>query len=612
MPISDDQLYQTLEEYGLIPAEKLQLAWKRRDQDHPFEELLIDYNVISDQNLGKVIADIYGVPFVDLTQTPFEDQTLLLIPEPMAKAQQTVAYQQTEKKVLIATTNPADIQVVDFIGKKTGKQVEVRYATRRTIKEALNRYKEDLSASFNTLIEDYARQAKEARGREQVEPPITKMVDTLFEYSYLSKASDIHLEPEEEKTYVRFRMDGILQEMVSLPIDLHDQVITRIKVLAQLRTDEHQAPQDGKLQFKVEGESVDVRVSIVPITNGERVVMRLLSEQSRQFSLEDLGFSKPDMKKVRAAYAKPHGMVLVTGPTGSGKTTSLYAMVKILNTRDINIMTVEDPVEYDILGVNQIQVNKKTGLTFAQGLKSIVRQDPDVILIGEIRDEETAGIAVNSAMTGHMVLSTLHTNDAATAVPRLLDMQVEPFLIASSTNVVIAQRLVRKICLHCRVSVERSLQQIADSSKTTADTAEASQKPAGSVESLDDDVSTSSQSAANTEEKSNQTPAEPGVTKKTLSPELLHKYFGTEDMVRFYEGKGCEVCHHTGYTGRIGIFEVLEVSDAIQEAIVQRKQASVIHDLALSEGMTGMIEDGLRKVSAGVTTIDEVLRVTRE
>jgi type II secretory ATPase GspE/PulE/Tfp pilus assembly ATPase PilB-like protein len=381
-----------------------------------------------------------------------------------------------------------------------------------------------------------------------------------MEFAFKNKSSDVHIEPLKEKSLIRFRIDGILHDIVTVPLELHRPMATRIKVLADLRTDEHQAAQDGKFQFTVDGEEVDARVSIVPITNGEKIVMRLLSSSSRQFSLIDLGLSNDDLTKVKKAYEKPYGMLLSTGPTGSGKTTSMYAVLKLLNKRDVNIMSIEDPVEYQIEGVNQIQVNEKAGLTFAAGLRSIVRQDPNIILVGEIRDEETADIAVNSAMTGHLVLSTLHTNDASTAIPRLLDMNIEPFLIASTVNVIIAQRLVRKIHTKCRISEEVSITEI----------------------------------------------------EKHFEPSTVKKLFGSSKTIRLYKGKGCPLDHGIGYEGRLGIFEVLVIDDEVRKAIVERKDASVIRKIAVKNGMTTMLDDGLEKVKEGITTIDEIMRVTRE
>jgi type IV pilus assembly protein PilB len=389
---------------------------------------------------------------------------------------------------------------------------------------------------------------KEAENKIQADPPIIKIVDTLIKYAYENKSSDIHLDPLDEKAIIRFRVDGILHDIVSIPLQIHTQVVTRIKVLSRLRTDEHQAAQDGKLRYKLDSGELDIRVSIVPITEGEKVVMRLLSDQNRQFSLHDLGFSDSDLDKVKNAFTKPYGMILATGPTGSGKTTTLYSILKLLNERKINIMTIEDPVEYDMQGVNQIQVNKETNLTFAEGLRSIVRQDPDVILVGEIRDPETASIAINSAMTGHLVLSTLHTNDSATTFPRLLDMKVEPFLISSTVTIVVAQRLVRQICTKCRTGKDIPV----------------------------------------------------GAETKDLPSELLNKYFKSKKSIRVYYGKGCSVCHKTGYRGRIGIFETLLMSPEIKKAVVERKTSDEIHAIALKEGMTSMLEDGMSKISQGL------------
>jgi type II secretory ATPase GspE/PulE/Tfp pilus assembly ATPase PilB-like protein len=388
---------------------------------------------------------------------------------------------------------------------------------------------------------------------------MSKIVDLLINYAAEDKASDVHIEPQEKNSLVRFRIDGILHDVLLLPKNLHDQVITRIKILSRLRTDEHFTPQDGKMRISLEEEDIDIRVSILPVTEGEKAVLRLLSSKFRKFSLVDLGMNEKDLKKVKDAYSRSYGMILSTGPTGSGKTTSIYAILKLLNTREKNITTIEDPAEYRIKGVNQINVNVKTNLTFANGLRSILRQDPNIIFVGEIRDSETAGIAVNASLTGHLVLSTLHTNDAATALPRLIDMNVEPFLVASTVNVIIAQRLVRKICEICK----------------------------------------------NTR---NITPEE---LLKNLPPEIINKYIEKKTTITIYQGAGCKICHMTGYSGRIGVFEVLEITKAIRDLITKRQDADVILQKAIQEGMTTMLDDGLEKVFQGLTTIEEVLRVTK-
>lgn len=387
---------------------------------------------------------------------------------------------------------------------------------------------------------------------------IIRMMDYLVECGQELRASDIHLDPEDNIFRVRFRIDGVLQDLYELPKNLHEEVVSRIKILAGLRTDEHQTAQDGRFRIILpNGSPVDVRVSIIPTYYGENTVMRLLSDGASDFTLKSLGFSSENQKKILSAMKKPYGMVLATGPTGSGKTTTLYTLVKMLNSRESSIITIEDPIEYSVVGINQIQVNPRTGLTFANGLRSILRQDPNIIMVGEIRDGETAGIAVNTALTGHMVLSTLHTNDAATTLPRLLDMKVEPYLIASTVNIAIGQRLVRKICDHCKTA-----KQI--------------------------------------------TPAEI----KSLSEIIPVDAFNSHKV--FYSGTGCESCNNTGYNGRIGIHEVLVMDAKIREAILQKAQASEIRKIAISQGMTPMIQDGFEKAALGVTTIEEVLRMLYE
>jgi general secretion pathway protein E len=347
--------------------------------------------------------------------------------------------------------------------------------------------------------------------------------------------------------------------MLVLPVALHDQIITRIKVLSRLRTDEHLSPQDGKMRIKLDEEDLDIRVSIVPIAEGEKVVLRLLASHYRQFSLLDLGMNQKDLQKIENAFHKSYGMILSTGPTGSGKSTSIYSILKIINTRDKNITTIEDPIEYRLKGINQIQVNPKTNLTFASGLRSILRQDPNVIFVGEIRDSETAGIAVNAALTGHLVLSTLHTNDAATALPRLTDMKIEPFLVASTVNIIVAQRLVRKICEMCRSSQTMKREDLI----------------------------------------------------KQLPEVIIEKHFGMEESIRVYQGQGCKICHATGYVGRLGVFEILEVTKEIKKLITEKHDSDVIMRKAIEEGMTTMLDDGLDKVIRGLTTFEEVLRVTK-
>ncbi len=399
------------------------------------------------------------------------------------------------------------------------------------------------------------------RGTEELS--IIDLVDALLETAYNLRASDIHIDPEEKRLRVRLRIDGVLHDSFIFPKDIQSEVITRIKVLSGLRTDEHQAAQDGRFRTITKDKTpIDIRISITPTYYGENAALRLLVEKGEKFTLESLGFNKKDLEKINKAIRKPYGMILCTGPTGSGKTTTLYTILKILNTKEISIITIEDPIEYSIEGIDQIQVNARTSLTFANGLRSILRQDPNIIMVGEIRDDETAGIAVNAALTGHLVLSTLHTNDAATTLPRLLDMEVEPFLIASTVNIAIGQRLVRKICTDCKI--KKSLNDINELSK---------------------------KSLTEIEFKS------------------LNESFGDKP---FYQGKGCDKCDGTGYFGRVGIHEVMEIDDSIRKAIINKADSSEIQQLAVKNGMTPMLDDGFQKALEGVTTIEEVLRVIHE
>ncbi len=413
----------------------------------------------------------------------------------------------------------------------------------------------DQAISFSPKNPAHLVQAELAKGSHL---SIIQLINHLVEAGQYMSASDIHLDPEDSQVKVRFRIDGVLHDLFEIPKKSHDEIISRIKILAALRTDEHQAAQDGRFQIAIQnGQRIDVRVSIIPVYYGENAVLRLLSDKAEDFTLDALGFTKENQAQILNAIHRPYGMILITGPTGSGKTTTLYSLIKILNTRKRSIITIEDPIEYSILGVNQIQANAKTELTFANGLRSILRQDPNIIMVGEIRDAETAGLAVNTSLTGHLLLSTLHTNDAATTLPRLLDMKVEAYLIASTVNIAIAQRLIRRICSQCKVLKKLS-------------------------------------------------PAELKSLEELIPKDILGK-----DKT-FYSGKGCEDCGGTGYKGRIGVHEVLVVDNAIREAILNRASASDIRRIATAQGMRSMAEDGFEKAVEGLTTVEEVLRMQHE
>lgn len=557
MYIDQEKLIELLKKNGLITDDKVvEILDFAKNSRLSVEEALIEKDIITDEQLGMLIADYYEIPFVTLSKLSIPDDVARIVPERVARKQKIVAFARDEKGIKLAMADPSNKEIQEMISRKTGQNVVPYFATERDIYDVLRVYKKDLQKTFDAFIKDHL----EKSGRIILnDAPVGKIVDAIINYGYHDNASDIHIEPQEKNSIVRFRIDGVLHDVLVFPKALHDQIVTRIKVLSRLRTDEHLAPQDGKMRMILDVDEIDIRVSILPIADGEKIVLRLLTSRLKLFSLLDLGMNETDLKKVNGAYGKSFGMILSTGPTGSGKTTSIYAILKILNTREKNITTIEDPVEYRIKGVNQINVNPKTNLTFASGLRSILRQDPNIIFVGEIRDSETAGIAVNAALTGHLVLSTLHTNDAATALPRLIDMKVEPFLVASTVNVIVGQRLVRKICEMCKTSIEIERDEL----------------------------------------------------KQHLSKELIAKHFGESDKIRIYHGKGCQVCHDTGYAGRLGVFEVLEVSKEVKRLIADRTDSDVILQKAKEEGMTTMLEDGLGKVIRGLTTIEEVLRVTK-
>lgn len=550
----NEDLYKALQELQVIDSKLLEQSFHEAEENGSgLDDVLLQKDAMSAVALGRIISDAISVPFVNLGEISIDPEVLHIIPEQVARSQKVIAFKIEGRDLYIASYQPENTLIADFLAKKTGLRVLMHYTLRIILNKSISLYSKNVTDAFDEIIK---KNAEEATGNKTAEPPIIVIVDTIIRYAFQNGASDIHIEPLEEKMLVRFRIDGILHDVVKLPLELHPQIVTRVKVMSSLRTDEHQESQDGKISFTHLEEDLDIRVSIAPITKGEKIVMRLLSENSRQFALSDLGFSPTDLEKVQNAYKQPHGMILATGPTGSGKTTTLYAVLKLINKREINIMTIEDPVEYQIDNVNQIQVNEKADVTFAKGLRSIVRQDPDVILVGEIRDEETADIAINSSMTGHLVLSSLHTNDAVTTFPRLIDMQVEPYLVASTVNIVIAQRLVRKICNACKVSHEVHLSDL---------------------------------------------------------DETIREHFPKKTKtVTVYKGKGCSVCNQIGYVGRIGIYEVLEINDELREAITAKADTSELLHIARKSGMNTMFQDGIEKVKQGITTIEEVVRVIKQ
>ncbi len=561
----NEDLKKALEELQVIDQKKLDEIFltchKEKTLPH---RVLIEKELVSSDNITRVLAQLVSMPYKKISEVVIPKEILFILPEQVAKKNTTIIFEKNSTSLKVALADPTKKEIIEMLAKKTGLAVEAYFASEEDIQEKLRLYTQDIGKTFSTILQDKVG----VPGQNTI--PVSQIFNLIVEDASTSKASDIHIQPQDDHTVVRFRIDGVMHDVAQLPSGLHEQIINKIKVTAKLRTDEHMSAQDGKINYSAGTEPVDIRVSIVPSIKGENAVLRLLASHTRRFSLDEIGMREADVKKIHAYLKRPYGMVLTTGPTGSGKTTTIYSLVKIINTREKHIATIEEPVEYDIPGITQIQVNAKTNLTFATGLRSILRQDPDIIFVGEIRDEETAGIAVNSALTGHLVVSTLHTNVAATTIPRLIDLGVEPFLLSSTIHLIIGQRLVRKICHKCRTSAEL----IHKDKKWHIDGVEAPQ--------LDD------------------------------IHDRLKTVFSPKESNRTYKGKGCKLCLGTGYLGRIGIFELLEVTQSIRDLIVAKADADQIEQKAIHEGMQTMLMDGLAKVKAGLTTIDEVMRVVKE
>ncbi len=522
--------------------------------------MLVFRGLLSEANLGKLIAEYFHLPFADLKTKLIPEAVLKTVPEKIARKFQLVPLKTTDTELHVAMNDPQDLEAIEYLKRQTGLIVIPYYATNQDLSRGLAQYKSNIKREFASII---AQNVKEVGGKTSTlditsaatDLPVVKILNTLLEYAEAEKASDIHIETLETEVLIRFRVDGVLRDVMNLPKTIHAAIIARVKILSSLKLDEHRIPQDGRFKFPIDGQAIALRVSIIPGFYGENIVLRVLTETARPLSLEELGFTHANLSIVQTAIKQPHGMVLVTGPTGSGKTTTLYSLLNILNTSKVKICTIEDPVEYGIHRVSQIQVNTQTGLTFAKGLRALLRHDPNVIMVGEIRDKETAEIGIHSALTGHLVLSTLHTNDAPSAIPRFLDMGAEAYLLASTINIVIAQRLVRQICQTCIVDY--------------------------------------------------QPPSE-------VVNELARQLGKTDLNQKYYRGKGCDECGQTGYKGRIGVYEVCEVNGKIRDLIVARSTSDDIREQAINDGMVSIFQDGMNKVAAGITTIEEVLRVVRE
>ncbi len=583
MRVETQQLKAFLLDSGLVKVPDIEAAEKKLQKGkQELGDILVKDGKITEEDLHRLEAYILGIPYVSLEKERIDTKVLGLIPEPIARTHNIVAFRKTGSDLEVAMLDPGDLETIDFIKKKADLRILPRLTDRDSIKNALRQYQKSLKAEFGEIIQKETVSLKPVTGEEEAvvttedlrrlaeDLPVVRIVDTLIRHAILQRASDIHIEPMEKEVLVRYRIDGILRDAMVLPRQIAAAIIARIKILASLRLDEHRLPQDGRFKLESPEEKVSFRVSILPVYDGEKAVMRILRENSKGFSLENLAFHGEDLERVHRAMRRPLGMILATGPTGCGKTTTLYTILDILNTPEVNISTIEDPIEYRMPRINQTQVRADIGFTFANGLRSLVRQDPNIIMVGEIRDTETASLAVNAALTGHLVLSTLHTTSAAGSLPRLIDMKIEPFLLASTINIIIAQRLVRRLYDN-KMAYTLDKTQLEDLG-THVDLARV-------MEFLKKE--------------------------KIVDPKAEWK------DIKFYKPQPSTEAPD-GYKDRIGIHEVMQVSDTIKHLIMASATSDDIEKQSKKEGMMTMFEDGIFKATQGLTTIEEIMRVTRE
>lgn len=535
-------------------------------QGVPEDSVLESMRLVNEDKLAETKARILGVPYIYLESTSFSPQALGLVSQAVVQRFNIIPfmYDERTKTLSIAMANPVDLDAISFVRQKTGLNIKAFAAAPTSVKQAIDmQYRQALVGQVGEALKETEEMKKtktvDSTQIAQIikEAPIAKIVATILEYAVKSRASDVHIEPQEERVRVRYRIDGILYDRLSLPKSVQESVTSRIKILSEMKIDEHRTPQDGRFNFKVEDKEVDLRISVLPAAHGEKVVMRLLRKSGGIPTLEELGLVGTALRNLETNMLRPHGIIIVCGPTGSGKTTTLYSVLNRINSPKVNIMTLEDPVEYEMPGINQVQVNQAVGLTFATGLRAFLRQDPNVILVGEIRDKETTDLAIQAALTGHLVFSTLHTSNASGALPRLLDLGAENFLLSSTMNAIVGQRIVRKACNSCKISYTPPPQVLED-------------------------------------------------IKKELGS------FMPQGEIKLYKGQGCGECGNSGYLGRIGIFEVLPITIKIADMILRRSDSNSLEREAVAEGMITMKQDGFLKVIKGITTIEEVLRVAQE
>lgn len=551
---------------GLLSADQRSaIKLESINSGQPVEKILLQYNSVPIEAVTQAKAQILNIPYIKLEGKAISADVLNLVPEAAARRYKIIPFDKKEDELYVAMADPLDIQISQFVEKRAGFRVKPFLAQADDILRAISdQYSQNLTSEVTSALNEVeAVKPDEATGSGPEilhEAPVSNIIDQLLEYAIKTRASDIHIEPQEERTRVRYRIDGILQEKILFPKGVHDALVSRIKILSVLKIDEKRLPQDGRFSFTYGKNIVDLRISTVPTIFGEKVVMRLLPKSTGAPSLLELGLRGNSLKNLESQLMRPHGIILICGPTGSGKTTTLYSVLSKISTTKVNIVTIEDPVEYQIPGVNQVQVNPGVGLTFASALRSFLRQDPNIIMVGEVRDTETADLAIQAALTGHQVFSTVHTNSSSGAPPRLLDMGVEPFLLTSALNAVIGQRVARRICPHCKVEFA---------------------SPPEVIENI----------------------------KLVLGKFLPASAYTT---LQLFKGKGCSFCANTGYLGRIGIFEVLIISELISKLILEHASSGAIEQAATDSGMVTMKQDGYLKVLEGMTTLEEVLRVAQD
>lgn len=601
MRISDSLVEKLLSSSGKVTKEQLaSLRAQEVTDKKPLQDLAVKNNFITEKDLTKLYADEIEIPFIELNAKDIKLEILKLLPERIARQYNAVVFDVDDQGIkLLAMQDPDDIQALNFLQKLLGTGLKVHLTTSSLLQAALDQYRGNISSELTKVIavDDMPDDSEEVSEEDLAEDsPVAQTVNIIIEYGVKAGASDIHIEPRENFVVIRYRIDGLLREANKLPRKLLGALVSRIKILSNLKIDEKRAPQDGRFKVEVSGQIYALRVSTLPILDGEKVVMRILNESTKPADFTELGFWGKALVDLQHAIVQPHGMVLVTGPTGSGKSTTLFSVLSVLNTPNVNISTVEDPIEYHVVGANQTQVNPVAGMTFTNGLRALLRQDPNIIMVGEIRDGETADLAVQASLTGHLVLSTLHTSNAATCLPRLLDMGVEPFLIASTVRVVVGQRLVRRLCLNCRQpfvpdtitskQIEKSFGLEVNGGIKRMHELE--------IQALKDGIGKSNKAKA-------------GVTNDELGST-------TSNIAKLWKANddGCDNCNHSGYKGRIGIYEVLTNSPAIQKLIVASSSSEGIEKMAVSEDMLSMQLDGFIKSLRGETTIEEILRVTTQ